>query len=398
MKSGTSAIRIGVIGLGRAFTLMLPTFRADERVRLVAGCDPREAARAQFARDFAAPAFDSIEALCAHADVELVYVASPHQLHAEHVIAAARAGKHVLVEKPMAITIDECERMIAAAEHAGRRIIVGHSHSFDAPILALRALIATGRFGRVRMIHALNYTDFLYRPRRPEEFDTAQGGGIVFSQGAHQIDIARSIARSPATRVRASVGRWDARRPTEGAYAALIEFADGAFASLTYSGYGRFDSDVWMNGVGELGTPKDAANYGANRRALAALSDAADEAQLKAARTYGGALWKPSAASTPPFHEHFGVFIVSCEHADLRPLPSGIEICADARRWIEPLPAPTIARKEVIDELVDAVRGRRAPLHDGRSALATLEVCLAILRSARERRDVELVHQPEEAA
>src|SRR3954465_5473155 len=88
-------LRIGIAGLGRAFTLMLPTFVADPRVKLVGATDPIEAARAQFERDFGAPTYPSIEALCASADVEAVYIASPHQFHADHVCVAAAHGKHV---------------------------------------------------------------------------------------------------------------------------------------------------------------------------------------------------------------------------------------------------------------------------------------------------------------
>ena len=93
--------------------------------------------------------------------------------------------------------------MIAAARHAGVHLIVGHSHSFDAPILRTRALIASGEYGAVRMITALNYTDFLMRPRRPEELDTAQGGGAVFNQAAHQVDIVRLLGGGRVKSVRA---------------------------------------------------------------------------------------------------------------------------------------------------------------------------------------------------
>ena len=72
-------------------------------------------------------------------------------------------------------------------------MIVGHSHSFNAPVLLARALIASGRLGAVRMVHAMQYTDFLYRPRRPEELDTRQGGGVVFSQAAHQAGLFRGL-------------------------------------------------------------------------------------------------------------------------------------------------------------------------------------------------------------
>ena len=153
----------------------------------------------------------SVEALCADAEVDVVYVATPHELHADHVEAAAAGGKHVLVEKPMAITLDECRRMIDAAERANVRLIVGHSHSFDAPILRAREIIASGALGAVRMINAQYYTDFLYRPRRPEELVTTRGGGAVFSQAAHQVDIVRLLGGGRVRSVRAQTGRGTRR-------------------------------------------------------------------------------------------------------------------------------------------------------------------------------------------
>src|SRR5947209_2463883 len=161
---------------------MLPTFARDPRVELVAAADPRAEACARFAQDFSATAYESVEELCADHAVELVYVATPHQHHARHAVLAARHGKHLLVEKPMALTLEDCAAMIDAAKHANVHLLVGHSHSFDAPILRARELIASGDYGAVRMIAAFNYTDFLYRPRRPEELDTAQGGGAVLNQ------------------------------------------------------------------------------------------------------------------------------------------------------------------------------------------------------------------------
>jgi phthalate 4,5-cis-dihydrodiol dehydrogenase len=98
------------------------------------------------------------------------------------------------------------------------------------------------------MISALNYTDYLYRPRRPEELDTAQGGGAIFNQAAHQVDIVRLIGGGMLTAVRAATGAWDRTRPTEGAYAAMLTFAGGAYASLAYNGFGHFDSDEFNGG------------------------------------------------------------------------------------------------------------------------------------------------------
>jgi len=386
-------LRIGVAGLGRAFSLMLPTFVGDDRVALVAACDPRPAAREQFTREFGT-AYDSVEALAADPAVEVLYIASPHQHHAAHARIAAANGRHVLIEKPMALTLAECDAMVDACSAAGVRLIVGHSHSFDAPYLETRRLVDSGDFGRVRMIHALNYTDFLYRPRRPEELATEQGGGVVFSQAAHQVDVVRLLAGAPALRVRAATGAWDAARPTEGAYIALLWFDGGAFASLTYSGYGHFDSDGWCEDIGELGQRKEASHHGAARRRLMGVGSAGEEAQLKAAGTYGGPAYRSApGASSELHHQHFGPLIVSCERADLRPLPDAIEINGDTTRERRSIGSPAVPRREVIDELWSAVREDRAPLHDGVWARATLEVCTAILDSARSGVDVVLRRQ-----
>ena len=385
-------LRIGVIGLGRAFTLMLSTFQRDPRVRLVAACDPVATATTQFSRDFGGQVHASAEALCADPAVELVYIASPHQFHCQHVLIAAASGKHVLLEKPMAITVDECTRMVDAMQSAGRALIVGHSHSFDGPALLARALIDRGEIGRVGMINALNFTDFLYRFRRPEELDTARGGGVVHSQAAHQVDVVRMLGGGMLSKVRAATAQWDTTRPTEGAYSALLSFANGAFASLTYSGYGHFDSDEWMGWRGELGSAKSAADYGAARRRLCAVGDVAEEVAAKVARNYGGSAWQP-ANDSPAAHQHFGPVVVSGERGDLRLMADGVWVYGDRERRFEALPVPTIPRREVIDELWAVLREGKPARHDGRWARATTEASLAILTSAREGRDIDLQWQ-----
>jgi len=149
-------LRIGVAGLGRAFSLMLPTFLRDPRVQLVAACDPREEARQRFAADFAAPTYADVAKLADDPNVEIIYVASPHQFHTQHTEIAAAKGKHVLVEKPMALATADCDRMIAACRAAGVHLIVGHCHSFDMPYRRTRELINLGDFGAVKMIQPLH--------------------------------------------------------------------------------------------------------------------------------------------------------------------------------------------------------------------------------------------------
>jgi phthalate 4,5-cis-dihydrodiol dehydrogenase len=388
---GGRQVGLAVVGLGRAFTLMLPTFGRDDRFRLAAATTPGAEAHLAFTAEFDAPTYENVEALCRDPDVEAVYVASPHQFHAEHVELAARAGKHILVEKPLAVTLAEGKAMVAAAKAAGVQMVVGPSHGFDAPVRRAREIIAGGTVGRLRMIHALNYTDFLYRPRRPEELDTAQGGGVVFSQAVHQVDVARLLGGGMVRTVRAITGNWDPARPTEGAYSLQLDFEDGAFASLTYSGYGRFDSDEFMGWRGELGQAKGPADYGKARRALGAAATAADEVALKRRRAYGRDGVGLSTESPPPAaHEHFGFVMASCDHADLRPMTDGVMIYGDDAACLDPLPPPPIPRVDVMDELYAAVVDGHPPRHSGAWGLATLEVCLAILQSAREGRAIAM--------
>ncbi len=388
-------IRLGVAGLGRAFTLMLPTLTGDPRVVMAAGADPRAEARGRFERDFGGRGYDSVEAMCASPDIDAVYISTPHQFHRPNAETAARHGKHVLVEKPMALSIADCEAMIEATQRAGVNMVVGHSHSFDRPIARARELIASGAYGGLRMINALQFTDFLYRPRRPEELMTDQGGGVIFNQAPHQVDNVRMLGGGRVKSVRASSGAWDSARPTEGAYAAFLNFESGAFASLAYNGYGHFDTDEFTDWIAESGVRKDAAKYGAARAALSGVSGDGEVA-LKNSQNFGGARYAPPPAAAPSdtrWHQHFGLLIASCERGDLRPQPNGIMIYSDAERGFDRIEPPRVPRAEVIDELHAAVFAGKKPLHDGAWAMATMEVCFAILRSAREQREISLTHQ-----
>ena len=380
-----NALRLGIIGLGRGFMLTLPALKADSRVALAGAFDLRREARERFADEFGAPAFDTLDALLYSPVIDAGYIATPHELHAEQAIAALRAGKHVLVEKPMATTLADCARIERAAADAGKVLVVGPSHGFDAPVQAAAQLVASGRFGAVRMVTALNFTDFMFRPRRPEELDSARGGGVVYSQAAHQIDVVRRLVGQPVSSVRAVAANWDSSRPSEGAYTALVTFEAGAAASLTYSGYAHYDSDELVGWIAELGYDKDPDRYGEARKRLATLSSQ-DEIEAKLKRTYG----VPAvAADTPaPHHEHFGFIIVSCDRADLKLSPKGLSIYGDTERDFQPIEPPALPRKEVIDEFVGGCLGIRRPIHDGRWGLDTMACCVALLESSRRNTDV----------
>ena len=135
----TGELGVGIAGLGAAAEQTLPAFTSPPKgVRLAGAADLREEARKGFAEKYGLPTYDSIEALCAARDVDAVWVSTPNPLHCEHVLLAAGHGKHVICEKPMAVTIEQCDRMVEACARAGVKFIQGHSKIFDSPIRAIR--------------------------------------------------------------------------------------------------------------------------------------------------------------------------------------------------------------------------------------------------------------------
>lgn len=382
-------LKLGIAGLGLAGAFMIRAAVVDPRIALRAAADPLPRPREAFARDFDAPVYADFSELCEDPEIEAVYIASPHQFHAEQAVQAMAHGKHVLVEKPLALTLEDCDAVIDAADGAGLHLIVGHTHGFDPNIRALQRLVQSGELGRLGMILAFNYTDFLYRPRRPDEFDTALGGGIGFNQVSHQIEIARAIGGGLVRSVRANVGALDPARPTDGNCTAFLDFENGAAASLTYSSYDFFDSDEFHDWVAEGGAHKEPGRQGTRRRAFG--NEEVDEAERQRDLGYGGQRLPVEQPHLP----HFGTLIVTCERGDIRLSPDGLlvygmdgvkEVPVD-RGGVRP------GQGDALVALWAAVREGRRDFHDARWGKATLEVVVAILQSSRERREIELAHQ-----
>jgi phthalate 4,5-cis-dihydrodiol dehydrogenase len=385
--ANSDPLGLGIVGLGMAGAVMVQAAAAHPGYVLRAGADPHQAPRQAFARDHQARPCADIAELVADPQVQVVYIATPHQFHAAHAILAAQHGKHIILEKPMALTLHDCDAIIAAVERHNVHLTVGHSHAFDPAVRLMREIIASGELGRLGLIHSFNYTNYLYRPRRPEELDTSKGGGILFNQVPHQIDTVRRLAGGTMRSVRAHTTALDPARQTEASCAALLQFDDGVAASLVYSGYDHFDSDEWHFGISERGAPKPLA-HGAARRSLAR---APDEAKARTeAFAYGAA-----AGSLPKHQPHFGITIVTCSEGDMRASADGVLVYG--RDGVRELPLPPAAglagRREVLDDMLAAIRTGRRPLHDGRWGRATVEVALAILQSARERREIALDHR-----
>jgi len=333
-------LRLGIAGTGIAALQVLPHLAAlAGKVELAALADVRRANMDFFCERYgrAVPMYDSVEAMCASPEVDALWVASPNSLHAEHTIAAARHGKHVICEKPMAVSLDDCRAMVEAVERHGIKFVQGHSKAYDTPIRKMREILDSGELGRVIHIQTWNWNDWLLRALVASEVDTEQGSGVVFRQGPHQTDIVRFLGGAPVRSVRAVAGRWDPDFPAgEGNYTAFLEFENGAAATMVFDGYGWFDAAELTWGVGESGKRMRNPDSTIPRaRPGGPISADAKYEMVRAGNPYGYGAGGGIDESSPRRNPFFGLTIVSCERGVLRQHPDGIYVYgAQGRREI----------------------------------------------------------------
>ncbi|WP_102348696.1 Gfo/Idh/MocA family oxidoreductase [Bacillus sp. Marseille-P3661] len=384
-------LRIGIIGLGNAGSALIPAILKHPHVSVSAASGRNKEKLEKFSSDFGAKAFYSIEDICRCPEVDAVYIATPTEYHDEHVRIAAENKKHIIVEKPIAVTLDEASNLIHLAEKNGVQMMVGHSHSFEPPIKKMREVIASGELGKVRMINNWYFNDWIYRPRIPTELDTKLGGGITYRQGSHQFDIIRYIGGGAIRSVRAMTGKWDPTRPTEGAHTVFLEFEDGTAATAVYNGYDHFHTTELTFGIGEGGPSVRSNEYGKSRFTIKNLKDPTEETLLKSQKGYGGKFSKDYSKqqTEQPF---FGLTLVSCERGDIRQSPNGLYIYGDEEKYEITLDGKT-GRDLMIEELYDAIYNDKKLIHDGHWGMANLEVCIAVLESSEQRKEVYLQHQ-----
>jgi phthalate 4,5-cis-dihydrodiol dehydrogenase len=381
-------LRLGIAGLGLAGAFMIRAAVVHPRIALCAAMDPLPRPREAFAHQFGARVYADFQDLCRDPSVEAIYIASPHRFHASQAIAAMEHGKHVLVEKPLALTLAECDAVAAAADRTSLHLIVGHTHAFDPNIREMSRIIQSGELGRLGMILAFNYNDFLLRPHRSDEFDDDKGGGIAFNQVTHQIEIVRLLGGRVRS-VRANMGALDGARRATGHCTALLEFENDAAASVTFSAYDFFDSDELHHWIAEGGTNKDPHRHGKTREAFLARQSDLEAHQMLG---FGGR----ALPDEQPHLPHFGVIVATCERGDLRLSADGLVVHGiDGTREVAVPRGPgRPGQGDALDALWAAVREGRRCVHDARWGRATVEVILAILRSAQTRREVELSCSP----
>ena len=227
-------LRFGLIGFGSfAERSILPAMRALPEVEVVAlqKRSPAEAGAKASAHGIRL-AFATADALAAHPDVDAVFIASANAAHCSETLAAAKAGKHVLVEKPMALNVREAELMIQACRDAGVLLMVGHLVRFSPLIRRIRDTIRSGALGAITYARA----DFAYDGRMSHRGwlrnRLVAGGGPVFDIGVHCLDTLRFVLDDEVTSVSAMLSPEPSRDRIEESALLGLKFSRGTVGAI----------------------------------------------------------------------------------------------------------------------------------------------------------------------
>ena len=393
-------LRFGVIGIGNAGGGVLNAMRQAPNIEVAAAADLRPQALDAFRRDFGGSAYSDAEELCRDPNVDAVWIATPNHLHCPHTVLAAEHGKHVVVEKPMALSLDEASQMVEAAERNGVKLLSGHTRAFDPPVQTIWRIVRSGEVGGIRAMNVMSFTDWMLRPRMPEEVDAERGGGVAFRQAPHQIDSLRFLGGGLVRSVRGNVGAWmPGRMGAPGYYTAYLEFESGTPATIIYNAYGYFLAAELLPWETEAGA--NAEDRARIRNAINAgewnQEQAKEEMRIASMQGMSRVPGSPEATAPPAgrsrFQSDLGLLLVTCERGLLRQSPNGIYVYNDAGLREEPLAAEQGEGDPTLREAYNGIIHGEPIFHDGRWGMATLEVQLAMMQSARERREISLERQ-----
>ena len=241
-------VSFGLVGCGDiARKRIAPALRDLENCELIA-VSRADAARAEaFAKEFGAKRWHADwRELIEDAEVEAVYVATPVYLHAGQAVAAAEAGKHVLVEKPMALNVAECERMNAAAEANGVRLGVAYYRRFYPAVARVKELLESGELG-VPVVAQMNaFERFDPAPENPRRWlieKSNAGGGPMFDFGCHRVEVLIDLF-GDVKAVRALVGNVLFEREVEDTACALLQFERGTQGVISVTHAAREPQDT----------------------------------------------------------------------------------------------------------------------------------------------------------
>lgn len=348
----TTPLRVGIVGCGNvALNFHVPAYQAaGDRYRIVGLADPTPE-RLELGRQTAGLTADQVHLdaadLVARDDVDVVDICTPQHLHRANVTAAARAGKHVLCEKPIAAKPSDAAAMVDAAQQAGVVLGVVHNYLFFPEVVALKAIIDAGELGEVRSVRVdmLGVVDSPgaagYQPLWRKD-PAASGGGVLMDM-LHGVYLAEHLLGAPVTAVSAFVDGMEGDAPSTVEGLALCRLEADRRVALVNIG--------WGHGAGGVSV------HGSKGRAIARY------------RADGTMPWAPFEQLT---------VVDAAGSSRVVDLPAGAEL----------VPLVATAMRDTVLNLADAITAGGAPAADGAAALHTLETTVAAYASAALGRSV----------
>jgi UDP-N-acetyl-2-amino-2-deoxyglucuronate dehydrogenase len=258
MELSNSPVRLALVGCGRISGNHIAAVDQIDGLELVAVADSETGRACAIAKARGIPAHRTIDQLLAETECDVVTICTPSGLHPAHGIAAARAGKHVITEKPMAISLAGADDLVQACDAAGVHLFVVKQNRLNPPIQLLRRAIEKGRFGRIYLANAtLRWT-------RPQEYyDSARwrgtwefDGGAIMNQASHYVDLMQWLV-GPVESVIAKTATLARQVETEDTGVAVLRFRSGALGviEVTVLTYPR-NMEGSITILGEKGTVK----------------------------------------------------------------------------------------------------------------------------------------------
>jgi UDP-N-acetyl-2-amino-2-deoxyglucuronate dehydrogenase len=253
-----SMIRFGLLGCGRIAKRHSELLGGKHigRASLAAVCDPNRARADALASRFNVPAAYDIDDFLARKDIDAVAVLTPSGMHAEHVIACAKAGKHVVVEKPMALRLQDADDMIRACDKAGVKLFIVKQNRFNVPVVKAREALEAGRFGRLILgtVRVRWCRDQGYYDQDAWRGTWAYDGGVLTNQASHHVDMLEWFFGDVVS-VHARAVTALARIETEDTAVATLKFQNGALGIIEATTAARpTDIEGSLSILGEKGT------------------------------------------------------------------------------------------------------------------------------------------------
>ena len=360
MAESSGRIRFGVLGCGSIGPTHMGAIRqiADADLVAVADVVPERAASAA-TRYGVSSVYTGLDALLADPAVDAICICTPSGLHADQAARALRAGKHVVVEKPMDVSLEACDRLIAAEGETGKKLTIISQHRFDAASVLLKAAIDAGKLGRIVLADAdVKWwrTQAYYDSGDWRGTWAMDGGGALMNQGVHSVDLLQWLTGGVSSLYGQIRTRAHERIEVEDTAVAALAFECGAIGTLTAT------TAAWE------GYPVRIDIYGTDGSAVL------EGDRLSLLRLKTGEEFKSEAAAAHALSVASGGTASVKEDAASR--ETAVEAAAPGAVWGD-------SHRAQIEDFIRAIRTDGTPLIDGREGRRPIEIITAVYRSAQ---------------